>query len=34
MGTRLTVEDVERAALSVSRQLRPTPLRPSLAAAT
>ncbi len=32
MGTRLTVEDIERAALSVSRQLRPTPLRPSLAA--
>jgi len=32
MGTRLTLEDVERAAATVSRQLRPTPLRPSLAA--
>ena len=33
MGTRLTLEDVERAAAIVSRHLRPTPLRPSLAAA-
>ncbi len=32
MGIRLTVEDVERARGSVARQLRPTPLRPSLAA--
>jgi threonine dehydratase len=32
MGIRLTVEDVERAATIVSRQLPPTPLRPSLAA--
>jgi threonine dehydratase len=32
MGIRLTVEDVERAAEVVSRQLRPTPLRSSLAA--
>jgi len=32
MGIRLTLEDVERAAETVSRQLRPTPLRPSLAA--
>ena len=32
MGTRLTVEDVERAAVNVARLLRPTPLRPSLAA--
>jgi threonine dehydratase len=32
MGTRLRLEDVERARESVSRQLQPTPLRPSLAA--
>ena len=32
MGIRLTVEDVERAAPAVARQLRPTPLRPSFAA--
>ena len=32
MGTRLTVEDVERAAATVTLHLRPTPLRASLAA--
>jgi len=31
MGARLSAEDVERAAAVVARQLRPTPLRPSLA---
>lgn len=33
MGERLRVEDVERARAAVARQLPPTPLRPSLAAA-
>jgi len=32
LGSRLTVEDVERAAVDVARRLPPTPLRPSLAA--
>jgi threonine dehydratase len=32
MGIRLSVEDVERAGEAVARQLRPTPMRPSLAA--